>query len=333
MLNINKLLLTVSHCYAQKGERRARDTGTMMTIIQIVDSGTPVSEGDVIAAFDPGEQEYALEQSRSRLEEADQQIRKMKADQAVRVAQEQVSLLNARYAVERAEWRTKGNDLLSAIEARKNVIALEEAKRRLEQLERDIKSRASSDAADLQLQEASRSRSMMEMTAARQLIDSLVCRAPISGVVVLSENLNALQASADGIIYVTEAGIPPFSQGDPISPGSMIAQIQASDQMEIAANVIETDVSNMTPGQAVKVRLDTDPLRIYEGRLKTVAESSASVGSAALNYLEALFTRSFAAVFEIISDDAPIYPGVTAEIIIPGKSADAVLSVPRHALR
>ena len=37
--------------------------------------------------------------------------------------------------------------LLSAIEARKNVITLEEVKQRLEQLERDIQSRASSDAA------------------------------------------------------------------------------------------------------------------------------------------------------------------------------------------
>ncbi|MCL2877335.1 MAG: HlyD family efflux transporter periplasmic adaptor subunit [Acidobacteria bacterium] len=313
----------------------APPAGGIMTIIQIVDSGTRVNEGDVIVTFDPGEQEYALEQSRSRLDEAEQQIRKMKADQAVRVSQEQVSLMSARYAVDRAEWRTMGNDILGAIEARKNVIALEEAKRRLEQLERDIESRASSDAADLQAQEAARSNAVLEMGAARQRIDSFIIRAPISGVVVLGENLNALvaSASADGVIYITEAGIPKISQGDQVSPGSMIAQIQASEQMEIAANVLETEVSSMTPGQAVKVWLDTDPLQVYEGRLKSVAESSRpSASSNDLNYLEALSARSFAAVFEVISDGAPVYPGVTARIIIPGKSADDVLSVPRHAL-
>jgi multidrug resistance efflux pump len=309
-------------------------TGGILTIIQIVDSGTRVNEGDVVVAFDPGEQEYALEQSRSRLDEAEQQIRKMKADQAVRVAQEQVSLLSARYAVERAEWRTIGNDILGAIEARKNVIVLEEAKRRLEQLERDMQSRASSDAADLQVQEAARSKAMLEMNAARQLIDNLVVRAAISGVVVLGENLNALQASSDGVIYITEAGIPPFSQGDQVYAGNTIAQIQASERMEIAANVLETEVSGMKPGQTVKVRLDTDTLRTYEGRLKSVAKSSqSSASSSSLNYLEALSNRSFAAVFEVIANGAPIYPGVTAEITIPGRSADEVLSVPRHALR
>lgn len=307
--------------------------GGSLTIIQIVDSGTRVNEGDVIVAFDPVEQEYALEQSRSRLEETEQHIRKMKADQAVRVAQEQVSLLNARYAVERAEWRTIGNDILGAIEARKNVISHEEAKRRLEQLERDIESRASSDAADLQVQEAARSRAMMEMNAARQLIDNLVIRAPISGIVILGENLNALLASADNVIYVPAEGIPKIAQGDQISSGNMVAQIQASEQMEIAATVLETEVSSMEPGQAVKVILDTDPLRIYEGRLKSVSESSrSSASSTDLNYLEALSNRNFAAVFEVIADGAPIYPGVTAKIIIPGKSADNVLSVPRHAL-
>jgi len=44
-----------------------------------------------VAAFDPSEQEYNLEQAQSQLEEADQQIKKMKADQAVRVAQEAVT--------------------------------------------------------------------------------------------------------------------------------------------------------------------------------------------------------------------------------------------------
>ena len=41
--------------------------------------------------FDPVEQEYDLEQNRSQLEEAEQQIKKMQADIAVRKAQDNVS--------------------------------------------------------------------------------------------------------------------------------------------------------------------------------------------------------------------------------------------------
>ena len=81
----------------------------------------------------------------------------------------------------------KGNDLLSGIEARKNVIDLEEAKRRLEQLQRDIKSRASSDAADLMVQNVARTKAMIGMKLAQQFIDNMTCRAPISGMVVLGQ--------------------------------------------------------------------------------------------------------------------------------------------------
>ena len=105
----------------------------------------------------------------------------MKADQAVRVAQEQVTLLKAQYDVKRAEFKVKGNELLSGIEARKNVIALEEAKRKLEQLERDIKSRAASDAADLIVQNVARTKAMMGMKMAQQFIDNMTVRAPVGG--------------------------------------------------------------------------------------------------------------------------------------------------------
>jgi hypothetical protein len=107
--------------------------GGALQIVHLARTGTYVKQNDVVVEFDPSEQEYNLEQSKSQLEEAEQQIKKMKADQAVRVAKEQVSLLQAQYEVKRAELKVKGNDLLSGIEARKNVISLEESKRKLEQ--------------------------------------------------------------------------------------------------------------------------------------------------------------------------------------------------------
>ena len=71
--------------------------GGALQIVHLAKTGTLVKQGDVVVEFDPSEQEYNLEQSKSQLEEAEQQIKKMKADQAVRVAQEQVTLLKAQY--------------------------------------------------------------------------------------------------------------------------------------------------------------------------------------------------------------------------------------------
>ena len=86
--------------------------GGVLQIIYIAKTGTRVKKGDVVVQFDPAEQEYNLEQSKSQLEEAEQQIIKLKADQAVRAAQDRVALLKAEYNLRRAELTVQGNDLL-----------------------------------------------------------------------------------------------------------------------------------------------------------------------------------------------------------------------------
>ena len=73
--------------------------------------------------------------------EANLEIEKLKADSAAQKAQDDVDLLTARFDVRKAELDVQGNELLSAIKARKNELTLEEAKRRLAQLEQDVASR------------------------------------------------------------------------------------------------------------------------------------------------------------------------------------------------
>lgn len=308
--------------------------GGALQIVHLLKTGTFVAQGDVVVEFDPSEQEYNLEQSKSQLEEAEQQIKKMKADQAVRVAQEQVSLLNAQFAVRRAELKVKGNDLLSAIEARKNAISLEEAKRKLEQLQRDIKSRANSDAADLVVQNVARTKAMIGIKLAQQFIDNMTCRAPISGIVVLGQNIEALISASGSISISSETEIPEYRPGAQAFPGRPIANIQEVAQMEIAAKVIETDRASIESGQGIEVLVDSKPLKVYKGKIKSLEQSALSSenASSTLDYIEALSTRSFAAVFQVDTHGDPLNLGVTARVTILGKDVRDALSIPRQAL-
>jgi HlyD family secretion protein len=308
--------------------------GGALQIVHLLKTGTFVTQGDVVVEFDPSEQEYNLEQSKSQLEEAEQQIKKMKADQAVRVSQEQVSLLKAQFEVRRAELKVKGNDLLSAIEARKNAIALEEAKRKLEQLQRDIKSRANSDAADLTVQNVARTKAMIGIKLAQQFIDNMTCRAPISGIVVVGQNIEALISSSGSISISSETEIPEYRPGAQAFPGRPIANIQEVAQMEIAAKVIETDRASIESGQGIEVLVDSNPLKVYKGKIKSLEQSALSSDNASstLDYIEALSTRSFAAVFQVDTHGDPLNLGVTARVTILGKDVRDALSIPRQAL-
>ena len=98
--------------------------GDALQITHLVRTGQPVKKGDVVFEFDPSEQHYKLEQNRSELLQAEQEITKAKADAAVLAAEDKVTLLKDRYSVRRAELDVQKNELVSKIDADKNELAL-----------------------------------------------------------------------------------------------------------------------------------------------------------------------------------------------------------------
>ena len=105
------------------GELRAGRTVTLVTppvggmlrIVTLVQTGMGVKAGEPVVEFDPADQQYALEQARSELSEAEQEIVKMQADAAVQGAQDEVALLTARFDVRRAELDASGNEFRAKI--------------------------------------------------------------------------------------------------------------------------------------------------------------------------------------------------------------------------
>jgi multidrug efflux pump subunit AcrA (membrane-fusion protein) len=304
-------------------------SGGTLQIIYVVKTGSYIKKGDIVVQFDPSEQEYNLEQSRSQLAEAEQRIKKMQADQKVRVAQEKVSLLSAESAVRRAELAIKGNALLSKIEARKNEIALEEAGRRLEQLQRDIRSNADSDMANLAVQTIARNKAMLGMKLAQENIGNMTLRAPADGIVVAAQNLYI-----SGISVISISSIPSYKAGDPVYPGRPIAQIQDVDRVEVYSRVLEADRGNLAEGQPAEIWLDSRPTKPFMGHIKSLANSANSPSNAGstLELLESLSSRSFDAVFEFEPEEEQVKLGVTAQIVIQGKNVENALSLPRQAI-
>jgi multidrug resistance efflux pump len=306
-------------------------SGGMMQIIYLAKSGTHVKSGELVVQLDPSEQQYNLEQSKSQLAEAEQQIIKVKADQTVRAAQNKVSLLKAQYRVRRAEFKVQGNDLLGAIEAKKNLIDLNDAKRNYEQVQRDIESRVSADAADQMMQNVARMKAEMGMKLAQQNIDNMDIKAPVDGIVVLAQNIDALN-SGGRINSISE--IPELREGDQVYPGRTIAIIQGTEELEILSKVLETDRANLDVGQPVDLWMDSTPLKKHSGRIKSIATSATQATSAesTSDMLEALSTRSFDTIFEVNEKGGSFYMGASVRILIKGNTLMNVLSIPRQAL-
>jgi HlyD family secretion protein len=240
--------------------------GGRLQIVRLARTGARVQAGDVVVQFNPAEQEHTLEQNRSELQRAEQEITKAKADAAVQVAQDQVALLKARFDVRRAELDVSKNELVSAIDAKKNLLALEEAKRRLAQLEQDTQSRTVSNQASLAVSGEKRNKAKLAMQQAQKNIEQMRLTAPIGGLVAIKENFDIL-----GGMMIAGMTLPDYREGDQVQPGRTVAEVHAVEEMEAQAKVDETDRTYLAAGQPVEVRVDGLAAVIFNGKLKTMA--------------------------------------------------------------
>ncbi len=299
----------------------APSVGGSMQILHLMKTGTLVKAGDLVIELDPSEQEYNLEQARSQLLQAEQEIIRSKAEASVQLSQDQVALLKAKFDVRRAELEVSRNELVGAIEGRKNQLNLEEARRRLTQLEKDLESRRASGEAAVAVLVARRNRERIAMQMAQQNIDNMKIKAPISGLVAAKEN-------RDGVMFFFSGmTLPEYKEGDTVSGGRLIAEIMEVDQMEILAKVSEADRGIVSAGQPVEVQVDSIPGPVLSGRVKNVAGMAARSG-----WWGGDSQRKFDATFQLDRADDRLRPGISTRVIIVGSQVRDALYLPRQAI-
>jgi hypothetical protein len=272
--------------------------------------------------FDPADHEYALNQAKSELAEAEQEIVKMMADAEVQKAQDDVALLGARFDVRKAELDASANELLSRVEAQKNLLSLEEARRRLAQLEEDVKSRAATNTASLAVAQEKRNKATLAMQRAQQIIDSLVLTAPMDGVVSIKENRDGLMFFGPGMV------IPEYREGDSVSPGRPVADVIESGTMDVRAKVAESERTSLTQGQEALVYVDAFPDEAFPVRVGALS----GMASRANWFESATVTRLFDVTFTFEKPDPRLKAGSSVRVVIEGKEIPDALHVPRQAV-
>lgn len=142
----------------------------------------------------------------------------------------------------------------------------------------------------------------------REDLKKTVITAPIRGVV---SRLNAKQ----GEVVVT---------GTMNNPGTVIMSISDLSKMQVRARVDEVDVPLVRPAQKSRVYLQADPDKPVPARVVRVA----SKGIKALGR----DIVTFEALLEVLSDDARIKPGMTANVEIEVARRDDAIKIPVEAV-
>ncbi len=314
------------HTLGELGPRQsmslaAPSIGGMLQIVKLASSGSVVHKGEVLLEFDRAEQEYNLQQAESELAEAEQEIVKLEADARVEATQDQLNLLHARHELRRAEIAVSGNEFVGKIEAEKNTLKLEQARRALTQLDADVRTHADSSRSARAVLEEKRSKARIAADFARRNIDSMTLAAPLDGLVVVKDNVDA-----SGGFGFPGMSLPEYRQGDTVQPGRTVLDVVDISEMEIKAKVAETDRPLVGSGAQAKVVVDALPTRSLSG-------SSNGVGGMASNaFWEPQTVRQFSATFALQRPSDILRPGMTAQVVIEGEKLSNVTHLPRQVL-
>ncbi len=240
--------------------------GATSQITRLAPTGALAKAKDLIVELDDSELLAALEDDELEVAQVEERIKKSEADLKIRHNQDQVDLLRARYAVRRAELEVRRNELISAIDARKNVLTLEEAKRSLTKLEEDIKSRQLQGEAELAVLREQRRKSMIDVNRSKSRIQQTKILAPMSGLVSIQQN-----RGGDGRFMMFGQQTPDIREGDQVYPGMAVAQILDLSELEVMTRVNEIERANLSEGQEVLVRLDALPGKVVNSKIKSLS--------------------------------------------------------------
>jgi len=297
----------------------APSVGTSLRLIFLAKTGTRVKSGDLVADFDPSDQEHNLEMASYDLKQAQQAIAKAKADASVQDSQDKVALLKAEFDVRRAEMDVSKKDLVSAIDAQKNALALEEAHRHLAQLKEDIPSHSVSNQAEIAVAAEKLAKARLTMALAQKNIQNMHLRAPMDGLVTVQENRPTF--------YYPGMRLSGYREGDEVQPGGFVAQVLDVEQMELQGKVAEIYRANLSPGETADLQIYAFPHQKITGKVKDVA------GAALQNmFFSDSGSSRFSVVIALDHPDPQLRPGLTGLVAISAGEMKNVLYLPPQAI-
>jgi HlyD family secretion protein len=274
--------------------RLSGSAGGSLVIVRLVKPGAVVKRGDLLIEFDRQAQIKAAHDREAEYRDFVEQINKKRGEQLTVKAHDEAELTTAENAVKAADLEMLKNEMAPAITAEQNMLSLDEARAKLQQLRRtfDLKRRA--DAADLHALEIQRDRAQNAWRHGESNVGRMRVESPIDGMVVLKATWK-------------NGSMGEVQEGEEVRAGLPILDVIDASAMRVRARVNQADVGRLRVGQTVQITLDSYPSRTFRGRLDLLSRIGAT--STMSNRV-----RTFLAVFAIDGTDPHLMPDLGAAI-------------------
>jgi multidrug resistance efflux pump len=281
---------------------RIEGLGGNQTLATLVENGTMVSPGDLLASFDRSAELKLLRDAQSKFDDQDHQIEQKKAEHLSNAEKRVSDLTQASADLKKAEIESRKGPVLSALDQEKNRINVETARAHLASLEISNRAHEIADKAELRVLELQRDRQKVAVERQIRNSEKLMVKAPIRGMVALQ---NVYRNNSMGHAQ----------EGDQVWPGSPLLKLFDPSTMEVEIAVGEPDGAVLVPGAKANVHLDAFPDLVFTAHYK----SASPVATSPLG----ISVKTFVARFRLDQSDLHLLPDLSAAVDIGEPDSNA----------
>jgi multidrug efflux pump subunit AcrA (membrane-fusion protein) len=308
-----------------RGEVRARRTVPIaaprsagdLQVVYLAPNGTAVKAGDVVIRFDTSTAERQLAEKRSALREAEAEIKRARADNAISAQAARGDATKRDYDVQRAKLDVSTSEVISRLDAEKATISLAAAEQRAREATMKVSANEATSRASMGALERRREKALADVRLEETRLAALTLKAPADGVVTIGMNWRA-------------GG--PFAQrewraGDRAWAGAAIAQLPVVESLYVLARVDETDRGSLKAGLDADVEVQAVGGRPAPARI-TAFSALARVEFGPIWPPPRLFDVQL----DLVTPNPAMRPGMTAAIKIRRDKVPGAVLVPTRAL-
>jgi multidrug resistance efflux pump len=278
----------------------------------LVKNGSAVHQGDVLVEFDRQAQLKNVLDKEAEYKGLVAQIAKKEAEQAAARAADETELKKAEDALKTAELEVKKNEIVSRIDAEKNMENLEQARATFQQLTQTFDLKRLAAKAEKRILEIQRDRALTAMKWAQSNTEKMLVHASMDGVAVINSMWKG-------------GSMSDVQEGDEVRAGFPFMQVVNPARMQIRAKVNQADIEELRQSQSVRIGLDAYPELDFGGRVQSiaaVAQTSTFSGKA----------RTVVVLFTINGTDPKLMPDLSASVDIEVERQPNALVAPRDTV-
>jgi len=271
------------------------NNNSQITLTRIIPNGSRVSEGDLIAEFDPTPQFDQLFQTRGKSDDLGHQAEQKAAANRADAEKRKSDLTQAQADLNKALLELEKAPILAQILKEQNDIKADIARQHVDSLLKTNAYKDISDAASLKILELQRDRQKVAMQRAQDNIARLQVKAPISGLVA---HQNLYRGNSNGRPQ----------EGDQLYRGQALVSIFDPSEMLVRCSVGEPDGAALVEGIRAKVYFDAYPDLVIPAHFEFASPMAlAALGSP---------IKTFMAVFKLDKTDPRLMPDLSAAVVL-----------------